>query len=135
MENLRISEKKSSSASAVKEKGNLLFLAKDYQSAIAIYREALHKLGPDKTDCRLRSQIISNIGSCQFKLGQYKQALHSFSEAVEVDFTWEKAFLKRSSVLKRLLEKIKIGEQTDEEKEEIARSRSSANIIVDLSQR
>ena len=116
MENLRISEKESSSAAELKEKGNLLFLAKDYLSAITIYREALHKFGPDETDCRLRSQIISNIGSCQFKLGQYKQALDSFREAVEVDFTWEKAFLKRSSVLKRLLEKIKLGEQTDEAK-------------------
>ena len=122
------------SAEELKKKGNDLFSTKNYPSAIASYQRALDKLGSDDTDCRLRSQIISNIGVCQFKLEQYKLALESFSEALRVDSTWEKPFLRRSDVMEKRLEKIKRGEETETEKEEIARHRSNSDIIVDMSQ-
>ena len=114
--------------------GNALFSVKNYAAAITTYQEALANVGDDETEAWLRSQIITNIGVCQFELGRYKEALESFSEAMAKDPTGEEPFLKMSGAMEKRFEKVKLGEQTEKETEEIARYRSEADIIVYLSQ-
>ena len=56
--------------------------------------------------------------------------MESFSEALEIDSTREELFLKMAEVM----EKVKSGEQTEKEKEDIVRHCYGTDIIVNLSQ-
>ena len=106
MEELPVAERKNG-------QGNALFSEEKYQEALVTFREALDNLGfEEEADVRLRSQILCNIGDCHFKLGRYKEALESFSEALGIDSTWEEPFMKMSDVMEKRLEKVRLGEQT-----------------------
>ena len=103
----------------LKTKGNQLFLKKEYESAICTYQKAITRLGNEESDCKLKSTILSNIGVCLYKLEKYKSALESFSKAIDCQPDWEKPFLKRKDVFDKMKERMKLGEQTDMEKEEV----------------
>ena len=102
MEELQVAERKNG-------QGNALFSEEKYQEAIVSYQVALDNLGSgEEADVRLRSQILCNIGDCHFKLGRYKEALESFSEARGIDSNWEEPFMKMSDVMEKRLKKVKL---------------------------
>jgi len=70
-----------------KNEGNELYKAKDYREALKLYAEAI-KLCPD---C---AAYYSNRSACYMMLGKYHDALNDAREAVRLDSTFVKGYIR-----------------------------------------
>ena len=85
----------------IKKEATDLFKAKDYQNAYNKYKEAFDE---DPDNRHFNSVLKANMGTCLMKLGKKKPALSEFHEAVSLNPTNGKAYMKRGNCQKELEE-------------------------------
>jgi len=78
---------------AKKDEGNALFKQEKYQEALDIYSEALVI---DKFHARANAKLYCNRAACYSKVGKFSEAIDDCSKAIQLDKSYQKAFLRRA---------------------------------------
>lgn len=83
----------------LKNEGNKAITAKDYQSALNLYEQALGKLG-DKP--LADTSMIYNMGYCAFSIKNYEKALKYFDQAYSMNYKKVNSLLYKADSYKAL---------------------------------
>lgn len=83
----------------LKNEGNKAIGAKDYQTALNLYEQALGKLG-DKP--LADTSMIYNMGYCAFSVKNYEKALKYFDQAISLNYKKVNALLYKADSYKAL---------------------------------
>jgi tetratricopeptide (TPR) repeat protein len=62
--------------------GEICFDGKDYDGALAIYREAFHLIPEPRVDHGESTQVIAAIGDCFCQLGDFEKSLDAFEDVL-----------------------------------------------------
>ena len=76
-----------------KDEGNALFKEEKYQEALDVYTEALQV---DKFHARANAKLFCNRAACFSKLGKHSEAIDDCTKAIQLDRSYQKAFLRRA---------------------------------------
>mmetsp|Transcript_8693 Transcript_8693/g.25334 ORF Transcript_8693/g.25334 Transcript_8693/m.25334 type:complete len:133 (-) Transcript_8693:332-730(-) len=82
----------------LKQEGNQLFSAQDYEGALNIYLKAVELSGSNASGEDVKLVLLQNCAACQIKLGRYPEAEEFCNTALKIDPTAIKALFRRSQV-------------------------------------
>ncbi len=75
-----------------KEMGNKAFTAKDYDTAIKHFTDAIKENPNDHT-------LYSNMSACYFNQGKSSTALQDAEKCIEIKSDWDKGYQRRAMAL------------------------------------
>lgn len=102
-------------------RGDAEFKKKNYSKAIENYRLSLNSQDRD-----LQKKAFYNIGNASLKLGRYKEAMESFTNALKIDPTYEKAKKNIEYMLKNRKDKDK-GDKDNKKDQENSKNDKDKN--------
>ncbi|GFE55495.1 tetratricopeptide repeat protein 1, putative [Babesia ovis] len=88
------------SPSFLKERGNTAFKNGDFFAARELYTTAIMRLEYND-NISLRSQLYANRAACQLAYEDYDAALEDATEAIMLDGSYTKAYLRRSAAYEK----------------------------------